>query len=116
MVGWLTNLQHFIKEVAVNPTPRELPVGLLDPKVRGGVGVGVEGGGRQHSILICIPGCANILLGPNARKGLRGSAEQLTSRACQDAGTYSRCCGVPFDQVELTFVNCRQGHHHQLVL
>jgi hypothetical protein len=35
MVGWLTNLQHFIKDAAVNPTPRELPVGLLDPKVRG---------------------------------------------------------------------------------
>lgn len=32
MVGWLTNLQHFIKDAAVNPTPRELPVGLLDPK------------------------------------------------------------------------------------
>lgn len=35
MVGWLTNLQHFIKDAAVNPTPRELPVGLLDPKVEG---------------------------------------------------------------------------------
>jgi hypothetical protein len=34
MVGWLTSLQHYVKEAAVNPTPKGLPVGLLDPKVR----------------------------------------------------------------------------------
>lgn len=35
MVGWLTNLQHTVKDVnMLNPTPKDLPVGVLDPKVR----------------------------------------------------------------------------------
>jgi hypothetical protein len=36
MVDWLTNVQHVIKghEGQINPTPQDLPRGVLDPKVQ----------------------------------------------------------------------------------
>lgn len=91
MVGWLTNLQHFIKDTPVNPTPRDLPVGLLDPKVRELSSVPLLSGA------VVLFGCVEVVAGQEcscwlrqhrASWGLRPSVGRGACCACQHATTF----------------------------